>query len=163
MTDDLEVVGAFLWRQLGHRPATSNQAEGALSYELHLFKPSEARIVLDALISRGLFHREGDQLTGVPDLLGIDRPLGYHPPESFLKDLPRGVSLPLLPRLLEFISTGLSEVEQSRVPEEVAEVAKHLGVSRESAALLVGWKKGRRDPTLIEECARSISQSVPAK
>ncbi len=163
MSEDLEIVGAYLWRQLGHRPATANQAEGALSYELHLFKPSEAKVVLEALVARGLFRREGDRLSASSDLSGVDVPIGYHPPEDFLSRLPKIPSTPLLPRLIAQIHSADPSAKPEAILEEIAQVADHLGVAQPAAAFLVAWRRGFRDPALLKEYLDSLSSSQPAK
>lgn len=163
MVDELTVVGAYLWRQLGNRPASQNQAEGALSYELRLFKPSEAKAVLEALLARELFVRNGDKIAGTSGLLPIDVPLGFRPSAQFLSTLTQPSEGSLMDEILGFLKPQLSEADRVTLGDEIALTAQHLGVSQESAALLVGWRKGLRDPRLVQEYLSSLFRYNPAR
>ena len=65
--------------------------------------------------------------------------------------------------ILGFLKPQLSEADRATLGDEIALTAQHLGVSQESAALLVGWRKGLRDPRLVQEYLSSLFRYNPAR
>lgn len=137
--------------------------ESALSYELNWFKPTEARSVAGALISKGLFVRDGESFVGSRDLAGITVPLGYRPPPDVAQGMETRSATPLVSRILEAtVNAGKGE-SMAKLTSEVEEVSARLGVPQEGAALLVAWRRGVRRDDLITEFESSLSGHKPAK
>lgn len=157
--DEMRVVGAFLWDQVGKRPTTAETLQGALSFELRWFTPKEARSVVAQLVASGLFQAEGTQLTAAPKLSGVEVPRGFHPSPDFL----RHAEEPEPPSLLDRIFQAVMQSHQGNPNELLAEAnrtATELGVPTEGAALLVAWRRGVRPKDLLEEFVSNLKSTA---
>ncbi len=158
---ELEFVGAFVWNQVGRQPTTEKAVTDLLSLELRWFKPAEAREVVSALVASGLYRSQAGQLTAHERLSEVEVPRGFRPSPAFLEEARRVRATPLLDRILALVAAP-PNADGEALRTEVSQVASDLGVPVEAAALLVAWRRGVRDTSLIAEFEKSLSKT-PAK
>lgn len=158
--DELAVIGAYLWDQVGRQPVTAQVMEQAL-VDAHWFKPSEAKVVVAALITSEFLSSDGVTIVEGAKLAGVEVPRGFHPSPGFIESLGKVRQPPLLDRIL---SEAAQSGEQASMDEVVAETKRtkiDLGLTLEGAALLVAWRRGFKRTDLIEEFLASLKTNRP--
>jgi hypothetical protein len=158
--DELAIIGAYLWDQMGKHPATAQAMEQAL-IDAHWFKPSEAKAVVAALISSEFLFREGENLTGSSILSGVEIPRGFHPSPGFTEDLGKARQPPLLDRILSAAAQSGDKASIEEIAAETKRTKLELGLTLEGAALLVAWRHGVRKADLIAEFLSSLKTDRP--
>ena len=163
MTDGLTVCAAAFFRSIGKDVTTPEEFVMIASLELKWMSPSDAKILLAALLSEGILEKRGEYIRAAGDLSGIDLPLAYRPPKDILvtarsapAPAPKEEAAPDLFHIL--IGTAAENGIQTKdfVPA-CTRIQKRLGIDVSAAALLVLRDCGADISPLVETVYSGIS------
>ena len=87
MSDELTVCAAAFLRNKGKSTVTDSEFLMGISMDLHWIPYNDAKKLLDALVSDGIFVRNGEYLRPSFDISEIEVPVAYRPSEDFVKSL----------------------------------------------------------------------------
>ena len=91
MVDELTICTAAFFRSIGKDVATSQEFIMGASLELKWMPPSDAKRLLQALVTRGIVTESDGFVRPASDLSSIDVPIGYRPPKDII---PSGAPAP---------------------------------------------------------------------
>lgn len=87
MSDELTVCAAAFFRNKGKNVITETEFLMVVSMDLHWMPHGNAKLLLKALLSKGILLRNGDYLRPSFDVSEIDVPVAYRPSEKFIASL----------------------------------------------------------------------------
>lgn len=87
MTDEATICAAAYFRTMGKDVTTAEEFVMSTSLEMKWMSPSDSKLLLSMLISRGILIRKGDYIRPSSDLDGIDVPLAYKPSPELMESI----------------------------------------------------------------------------
>ncbi len=84
MTDEMTVCAAAFFRTIGKDVTTSDEFVMVTSLELKWMSPSDSKLLLKMLLTKGVLARKGDFIRPNGDLSGLDLPLAYKPSQDLV-------------------------------------------------------------------------------
>lgn len=151
MTDGITLCAAAFLRNKGKNVVTEKEFLMGLSMDLHWMPYGDAQKLLAALISNGIFEKNGEFLRPKFQTSELEVPVAYRPPSDILEGIPETApegapkahaktGNELLPELVaEAVKTGMSKkdfIAASNV------IQKTLNVDILAAGLIVLRDKG---------------------
>ncbi len=161
MTDEFTVCAAAFFRSIGKDVTTADEFVMISSLELKWMSPSEAKLLLKALLDRGVLVKKGDFIRPASDLSGIDLPLAFRPSAELVEAIhskpapPKPEPSPDMFHVLMDVAKQNNIETKDFVPASTR-IQKRLGIDVAAAALLVLRDKG----VDISDLSQKVYESV---
>jgi hypothetical protein len=163
MPDEFTVCAAAFFRTIGKDVTTSDEFVMISSLELKWMSPSEAKLLLKALLDRGVLVKKGNFVRPAADLSGIDLPLAFRPSPALIEAMhskpapPKTEPSPDMFHVLMDIAKQKGMETRDFVPA-CTRIQKRLGIDVSAAALLVLRDNGAD----ISDISQKVYDSVRA-
>jgi len=163
MTDEYTVCAAAFFRTVGKDVTTPDEFVMTASLELKWMSPSDAKLLLKALLSRGILVKKGDFVRPSSDMGGMDLPLAYKPSAELLSSLhsapapqPKRSEEPDLFHILMDVAKANGLEVREFVPA-CSRIQKRLDIDIAAAALMVLRDKGVDISDKVDDVYNGIS------
>ena len=167
MADEFTVCAAAFFRTVGKDVTTADEFVMTSSLELKWMSPSDAKLLLKALIGKGILEKKGDYVRPSSDLGAVDLPLAYKPSPELIKSLhsatspapqPKKENAPDLFHILMDVAKRNGIETKDFVPV-CSKIQKRLGVDIAAAALIVLRDKGVDISRYVSQVYDGISRN----
>ena len=169
MTDELTVCAAAFFRSIGKDVTTSEEFVMIASLELKWMSPSDAKLLLRTLLSKGIMEKKGEYIRTAKDLSGVDLPLAYKPSKEVLDMIHSGPSPAPAPAPKKEADPDMFHILMGVASENgiqtrdfvpvCSKIQKRLDIDIAAAALLVLRDKGVDISPYVERVYSSISDA----
>jgi hypothetical protein len=161
MTDEFTVCAAAFFRSIGKDVTTSDEFVMISSLELKWMSPSDSKLLLKALLDRGVLVKKGDFIRPAADLSGMDLPLAFRPSADLVDAIhskpaaPKAEPAPDMFHILMDVAKQNGIEAKDFVPASTR-MQKRLDIDVSAAALMVLRDKGVDISGLTEKVYESI-------
>ncbi len=169
--DDITVCAAALVRCEGKTVFAESDIVMGMSLKHKWMAPSDAKIVLKAMLASGIMEKKGDVIKFTADISSVDVPIAYRPPAGFVeycskyrgetrKESVKSVvteTQDIMPTMMS-MATSLG-MERKDFMSRCNALTKNLGIHIEAAGLIVLRDAGAD----IDEIADRVYLSVMEK
>ncbi len=162
MADEFTVCAAAFFRSIGKDVTTSDEFVMITSLELKWMSPSDSKLMLNALLSKGILVKKGDFIRPSQDLNALDLPLAYRPSADLIDAIHGKVSRPQKketePDLFHIMMdvAGKNGIQVRDFVPACTKIQKRLGIDIAVAALIVLRDNG----TDISEYTDDVYESI---
>ena len=161
MADEFTVCAAAFFRSIGKDVTTSDEFVMISSLELKWMSPSESKILLKALLDRGVLVKKGDFIRPAADLSGMDLPLAFKPSPALMEAMrskPAPAKTEASPDMFHVLVDMAKQngIETRAFVPASTRIQKRLDIDIAAAALLVLRDSGVDISDLSEKVYASV-------